>query len=58
MDTNSWHLEPEFEQIRRDQSRAVRETMKLLKAEGVRIERKLVAQIVSDIRMHARFGYA
>ena len=45
-------------QIRKDRSRAIRETMARLKAEGVRIDRKLVAEIVSDIRMHARFGYA
>jgi hypothetical protein len=51
-------LEPEFKQVRKDRARAIRETMARLKAEGVRIDRKLVAEIVSDIRMHAQFGYA
>ena len=51
-------LKAELKGITRDRSRAIRETMALLKAEGVRIDRKLVARIVSEIRMHARFGYA
>jgi hypothetical protein len=50
-------LEAELKAITKERSRAIRETMALLQAKGVRIDRKRVAACVSNIMTAQRLGY-
>ena len=51
-------LEIELKAIAKERSRAIRETMKLLKARGVHVDRKVIAESVSLVMMQQRFGSA
>lgn len=49
-------LEAELRAITKERSRVIRETMALLKAQGVRIDRELVALCVSRLMTAQQFG--